>query len=130
MTKEDVIKSLLESAANNKDTAERNFEHKDYMWCLFIWHLAIEKVMKAKILKLDKEIPFVHDLVKLALIAEYKNTQGRKNDLEEITSYNIEARYEDEKRELYKKADIAYTVKWKTICHEIYNDLLREMENI
>ena len=75
-----------------------------YNWCLFMWHLAIEKVVKAYLAKQDKEIPYIHNLYKLLKYAgvDFNQTGTNEDDLNEISGYNIEARYEDYKYDFYK----------------------------
>lgn len=37
-----------------------------YDWSLFIWHIALEKMLKVKIMNKSKEVEFTHNLYKLA----------------------------------------------------------------
>ncbi|PIQ69852.1 DNA-binding protein, partial [Candidatus Shapirobacteria bacterium CG11_big_fil_rev_8_21_14_0_20_40_12] len=43
-------------------------------------------------------------------------TEEQKQDFKEITSYNIEARYDDIKLSFYKKATKEYALKWAKKC--------------
>ena len=56
-----------------------------------MWHLIIEKLLKAKIALLDKEIIYVHNLVRLAKLADIKLNKEQIKQLKEITTFNIEA---------------------------------------
>jgi len=51
MEKEERVKSWLESAGRNVVVAEDNFKMGHYDWCLFMWHLALEKLLKARLLR-------------------------------------------------------------------------------
>ena len=120
MEKEEIIDHWLQSAEDNSRIAEDLFKLSHFSWCLFMWHLAIEKVLKAIIVKLDKEVTYTHDLVKLAQNAEIDLSNDQINELEEIKSYNLEARYDDYKQEFYKKANKDYASTWSSKCKVLY----------
>lgn len=103
MTKKQIIRSLLLKAEKDIKTAKDLFKLGHYDWSLFIWHLSLEKILKAKIASLDKEIIYTHDLVRLAKKAEIPLNQKLIAQLNEITTFNIEARYDDYKLSFYKK---------------------------
>jgi Uncharacterized conserved protein related to C-terminal domain of eukaryotic chaperone, SACSIN len=120
MSKTQIIKSYIFKAEKDIETAKSLYRLKHFDWCLFIWHLAIEKILKAKIISLNKEIIFTHDLARLAKIAQIPLDSNLIEKLNEITTFNIEARYDDYKLSFYKKANQEYTKKWVKICEEIY----------
>jgi len=120
MTKKQVIGSLVFKSEKDIKTARDLWELKHYDWSLFIWHLAIEKILKAKIASLDKGIIFTHDLVRLAKKAEVPLGQELVAQLNEITTFNVEARYDDYKLSFYKRADKNYAEKWSKTCQKIY----------
>jgi len=115
-----MIKNWLLKAEKDVETAEDLYKSKHYDWCLFIWHLVIEKALKAKILSLNKPIIYVHDLKRLANETNIVFDQEQIINLNEITSFNLEARYDDYKLSFYKKANIDYAKKWTNICENIY----------
>jgi len=120
-----MIKNWLLKAENDIATANDLYKSKHYDWCLFIWHLAIEKALKAKISSLKKEYLYTHKLVKLAELAEFPINKKVLEQLREITSYNIEARYDDYKLSFYKKATKEYTSKWVIICEDIFKIIIK-----
>lgn len=109
------------SANDTKTIAEESYANKHFDWAFFQWHLAIEKLFKGIIAKTGK-IPLpVHDLAKLASIAGISLTSQQRNQLDEITSYNIDARYDDYKRNFYKKVTKKeYYEHWQNICKEVF----------
>lgn len=111
----------LKSAKEIKEIAEETYANNHVDWAFFQWHLAIEKLLKGIIAKTGK-IPLpVHDLAKLAAIAGISLTTQQRDYLDEITTYNIEARYDDYKRNFYKKViKKDYRETWHTICKEIF----------
>ncbi|EKD99518.1 MAG: HEPN protein [uncultured bacterium] len=119
MDKDDAVKHWLESAMDNLKLAEDLYKLGHNSWCLFMWHLTIEKTLKAIITQHGKDIPYTHDLEKLAKIAELDLTETMANELKEISSYNLEARYDDYKLKFYKKATKEYTLDWISKCQEV-----------
>lgn len=57
----------------------------------------------------------------LASDAELQLSEEQKRALKEITSFNIEARYNSFKREFYKKVTREFTKKWFRKAKEIYS---------
>ncbi len=127
MSNEQMIKNWLLKAEKDVETAEDLYKSKHYDWCLFIWHLAIEKVLKAKIMSLEKEYLFTHKLINLAKLAEYPIDKKTLEQLREITSFNIEARYDDYKLSFYKKATKEYASKWIIICNNFYKLIIKSI---
>ena len=64
MEKEKVIQYWRESAQRDLGAARDLIKLKHYNWALFIYHLAIEKLLKGQLVKSDKEIPAIHKLVR------------------------------------------------------------------
>ena len=109
----------LDSAKNDQEAAQKLFEVGKYDWCLFLWHLVIEKLLKAKLTKEGQEIPAIHDLKTLSKNTRLSFSPEEMTQLIEITSFNINARYDDYKRSFYHKADQEYAAKWSNICETI-----------
>ena len=116
-----LIKNWLLSAEENRQTAFDMYKLKHYGWSLFIFHLSIEKLLKAHLVKNDQEVIFTHKLVKLTKLAKIKYTKEQEKQLIEISEFNIEARYDIDKMKFYQKADKIYTTKWIKICENIFN---------
>lgn len=120
MDKKQIIDSLLFKSEKDIKTAKDLFKLGHYDWSLFIWHLAIEKILKATIISLDKKIIYTHDLIRLAKRAGIPLDQTLIAQLNEITTFNIEARYDDYKLTFFKKATKKYAQEWSKICQKIY----------
>lgn len=113
MTKDEAVKSWLESAERNLsaclDMAKSN--HRD--WALFIGQLALEKLLKGLITKkTDATLPFIHDLVKLSQLAGAETTEGQKGNLAKISRFHVAARYDEIKSQLYLEATPKFTKEW------------------
>ena len=110
MTKEEHIEYWLETAEEDWKTANHLFEKGDYSWCLFLCHLVIEKLLKGVYVQnIDKNVPYIHDLTKIAEKANIEIDDAKKVTLDTITTFNIVTRYNDYKRKFYEKCTKAYT---------------------
>lgn len=121
MNAQDLI-NLWESGADDAwKTAEILFKNKKYNHSLFFCHLALEKLLKGLIVERtgNHALP-IHNLEKLAGDAGLKFNQEQITDLKEITSWNLEARYENIKQEFYKKATKEFTALWFVKAKEYF----------
>ena len=108
--KNSLIKYWLTGADSDLIVAEHLFEKGDYHYCLFIGHLVLEKALKALYVKnVDINPPFKHSLPILAEKANLKLTEEQETFLEEVSDFNIEARYPDIKFSFYKKCSKEFT---------------------
>lgn len=113
MTQQESIRIWLNGSKDALDTAQKLLESKKYNHSLFFLHLAIEKALKATyIQKYDNAPPYTHDLVVLAEKCSIDITEELKMEFSEISGFNVSARYEDYKYQMYKKATKEYTDTW------------------
>lgn len=120
MSQGQIIAYWLKSAAESAQAAQNNFNNKHYDWAFFLWGLTIEKLLKGLIVK-QNHVPLpTHDLQKLAKMAQVILNDEHKKQFNEITSYCIDARYDDYKRAFYKKVNRKpYQDAWAKTCKEI-----------
>lgn len=98
------IKYWRESSSQDFKAAKALFDKKLYPHCLFFCHLSLEKLLKSFVMeKTGETAPYIHDLPRLAEIAEIKLDSEKLKILEEIFGFNIAGRYIEEKNEFYKK---------------------------
>ena len=103
----------IDSSDKDYKTMNHMFKTKDYNWSLFIGHLVIEKLLKALYVKVKEEhAVFSHDLLRIAEKAEIDLTEDQKDILDTLTTFNINARYDDFKTDFYKKCTPAFTEEW------------------
>lgn len=113
MKKEELVKYWLDASEIDYKAMENLFKSKDFVWSLFLGHLVIEKLLKALAAQNDREpILKIHDLNKLAKSAGLQLDELRKNLFDIVTSFNIEARYPDYKKEFYKKCNHGFTSEY------------------
>jgi len=105
MTREEIMKYWIESSEVDFRAMENLFTNGHYIWALFIGHLVIEKLLKAYHVKnVDISVPPIHDLTKIAEKANLPLSERQKDFLDEVTTFNIKARYPDYKNRFYRKA--------------------------
>jgi len=51
MTKDEIVKYWIEASEFDLRAMQNLFNSKDYVWCLFLGHLVIEKLIKKLLLK-------------------------------------------------------------------------------
>ena len=120
MGKIENVKAWVTSAEDNVSVAGDMYKLRHLNWSLFMWGLAVEKILKAYLLFNDIEVPYTHDLHKLYLLTNLKANEDLIRDLKEITTFNVNARYEETKYDLYKKATKEYTDKYVSRSEDIY----------
>ena len=112
MTKDELINYWINSSDDNYSSMLNIFNTGEYMWSLFIGHLVIEKLLKAYYVKnVDNEIPRTHDLLKIAMLANISLSESQQDILQKITLFNIESRYEEHKKDFYKKCTREFAEK-------------------
>lgn len=78
------------------DAARDLLRQKHYRHSMFFAHLAIEKILKAHVVKKTKRMPpKIHNLARLAEIAELKLDEARTRILLEFDVYQLAGRYPD-----------------------------------
>ncbi len=108
----DLMNYWIESSDEDYDTMMYMKAGKKNTWCLFMGHLVIEKLLKALYAKNNKNAPYApksHDLLHLAEKTELKLTDRQEDLLDTITRFNMNARYDDYKKEFYLKCTDEYT---------------------
>ena len=124
------IKYWLESSQKDFQVAQNLFSLKHYPQCLFFCHLSIEKLLKAIVIKVNrKHPPYIHDLRKLAKLANLDLSPKHEQILDTIFSFNIAGRYADAKFKFYKKYNKkGYTQKYLKITKELLLWLKKEFQ--
>ncbi|MEK6651386.1 MAG: HEPN domain-containing protein [Nitrospirota bacterium] len=129
MTRDEIIDYWLTSAKKDYKAMGVLFRNGHYIWALFLGHLVIEKTLKAAYVKhISANIPYTHDLVKIAEKAKLELTELQKNLLDEITTFNIKARYPDFKGRFYKKATRKFTERYIVKIKELRKWLIQKIK--
>ena len=107
---EKTVSYWLESAKYDLETAESLFQTRKYPYALFFGHLAMEKLLKALVVRETGEhAPYTHSLPLLAskLTLKIPEEIGRK--LAGFMEFYFEARYPEEQKKFYKKCTRGFT---------------------
>ncbi len=117
---QNVVNHWISNSDKDFETMNHLFETKDFHWSLFIGHLVIEKLLKAKVAKETKNHPpFSHDLRRLAKFPGLDFTEIHLLWLDTITSFNLNARYDNYKHEFYLKCTPVFTAVWIKNINEL-----------
>ncbi len=108
-----IVQHWLDSADKNQETMTHLVDSKDYSWSLFLGHLVIEKTLKALYVKrLKQHAIFTHDLLRLANKIDLELSEDFEEWLDEITTFNLNARYDNYKQDFYKRCTKDFTDTW------------------
>jgi HEPN domain-containing protein len=108
-----IVKHWTETSDDDFNTMLALFRSKTYNWALFMGHIAIEKLLKAYFVKQNGEhAPFTHNLYRLAELSGMEISEEYADWLFKITTFNINARYDDYKKEFYKICTVDFTKEW------------------
>ncbi len=92
---------------------------------LFFAHLALEKLLKAHVCHRKQEIaPRIHNLVRLAQIAELELDTDRLDVLAEMNEFNIEGRYP---LNFISEPTIEETTEYMQKTSEVFQWLIRQL---
>ncbi len=128
MKTNEMIIHWLEGAKDDLKTAKSLFASKRYHHCLFFCHLFVEKTIKALVVKkINRQTPYGHNLVRLAELSGIEFSEEQLDLLAEITSFNIEARYNDYKHRFFKKATKKYAERYFREAKGIYLWLAKKL---
>jgi len=104
MNKQENTEFWINSSEDNYKSMMNMFKAREYMWSLFIGHLVVEKLLKAYHVKMiGNEVPRTHDLLKLAINAGIDLDEIKKDELQYITLFNIETRYDEYRKDFHAK---------------------------
>jgi HEPN domain-containing protein len=110
---ERVYTHWLEMSDKDFETMRHLHQSGDMHWALFMGHLVLEKLLKACVVKKTNNIaPLTHDLSRLAGITTFRFSEEQLDWLDAITTFNINARYDDYKQAFYKKCTPEFTSHW------------------
>jgi HEPN domain-containing protein len=117
---EDDLENIKKIVQHWKDTSEKDYQtmqnllkSEDYSWAMFLGHLVLEKLLKAHYVKnIKKHALFTHDLLRLATKAELEINEETEEWLDEISTFNINARYDSYKQDFYKLCTREFANLW------------------
>jgi HEPN domain-containing protein len=120
----DKVAYWLDIAVYDIDTAEAMYQTARWLYVAFMCHQAIEKTLKAYwSAKREDEPPYTHNHMRLAEGCGLYDLMSdeQKDFLDEVTNYNIEARYPEDKDALYRRLS-------KQACRHIIDETKQMMQ--
>jgi HEPN domain-containing protein len=115
MMKFDINKTVsywFNGAKYDLSVANAMSKSKKYPYALFMGHLALEKLLKALVVKYTKaHAPLSHSLPYLAERSGVEIPEEILIKLREFMEFHFEARYPDETKAFYKKCTSTYTAR-------------------
>lgn len=110
---EKIVKHWMDTSDEDFQTMLDLYASKSYSWSLFLGHISIEKLLKAYYVnKNKKHAPHTHNLYRLAELSDLELTDEQADMLDKITSFNLNARYDDYKRAFYSMCTPEFTSEW------------------
>lgn len=108
-----IVKHWIETSDDDFNTMLTLYNSKSYGWSLFLGHISTEKLLKALYVKrFEEHAPFTHNLYRLGELIGLDMSEKFSDWLDEITSFNLNARYDDYKKEFYQLCTPDYTQNW------------------
>ena len=127
---EKTISYWLESAAYDLETGKTLLRSKRYPYALFFGHLAIEKLLKALVVKKSGDhAPFSHSLVVLSIKSALEIPEAITDQLAEFMEFHTEARYPDAKMDFYQKCTKEFSQEKFREIKKVYTWLRKKSEN-
>jgi HEPN domain-containing protein len=116
------IEYWKKSALNDFRIAKDMCKMKHYDACLFYCHLSVEKMIKGLVAAKTRETPpKIHDLIRLAAIADIKKLCSKEQlqELSIMTRFHIAGRYSGVKLDFYKIATKPRADKYLKISEDL-----------
>jgi HEPN domain-containing protein len=111
--KEKMIRHWIESSDNDFNTMIDLYKTKHNNWALFMGHLVIEKLLKSLYIKKKGDFPpMIHDLRRICEKAEIELHHSMQLNLDSISRFNINARYDDYKQSFFNLCTDSFTSEW------------------
>jgi len=108
-----IVKYWIDSSQQNYNTMNNLLKSKDYSWALFIGHLVLEKLLKAHYVKKKQTHAFyTHDLLRLSRKMDLMMPDDYVEWLDEISTFNLNARYDNYKQNFYRRCTKEFTMEW------------------
>lgn len=102
----EVVEEWMKQAAYDLGTAEAMFEAARYIYCVFMCHLSIEKVLKAHYIKrLKMQPPKTHDLIYLCEKAKIHLPKAELIFIDKLNALSVPTRYPDSLNRILKQYD-------------------------
>ena len=108
-----IVKHWIDTSDNDFEAMLTLFGSKIYHWALFMGHISVEKLLKAYFVKKNQNhAPYTHNLYRLAELGGLEISEEYAEWLFKITTFDLNARYDDYKKEFYSMCTADFTKEW------------------
>jgi len=123
-----IIKHWIDTSEKDYITMRHLLKSGDYSWAMFMGHLVLEKLIKAHYVKSQrKHALFTHDLLRLSTNAGLKFNEETEEWLDEISTFNINARYDNYKQDFYNLCTREFANLWSERIEKLRSWLINEL---
>lgn len=123
-----IVQHWIDASEKDFQTMQNLLKSGDYSWAMFLGHLVLEKLLKAHVVKNQKKHAlFTHDLLRLATKAELIFNDEIEEWLDDISTFNINARYDNYKQDFYKLCTKDFANLWSERIERIRQWLIKEL---
>lgn len=110
---EKIVQHWMDTSEKDYQTMRNLIKSGDFSWAMFLGHLVLEKLLKAHYVKNNrKHAIFTHDLLRLATLAGLELNEETEEWLDEISTFNINARYDSYKKDFYQLCTKEFANLW------------------
>jgi len=121
------VKNWLDSAEYDMETAQHMLNTGRYIYTVFMCHLALEKVLKAKVESvMGKTPPRTHDLERLFQLADLPPDEPKNNIIAELSGLSIVTRYPEDFQQIKK----AFTKEKTTVMFNNTNEVFQWIKKL
>jgi HEPN domain-containing protein len=126
---EKTINYWQEIAAYDIETGKTLLQAGRYPYALFFGHLALEKTLKALVVKAtENHAPFTHSLIRLASLTGIDVPEEILDHLAECTEFHQESRYPGERKNFYNKCTDEFAHSKFSEMEKIHKWLIQKLE--
>jgi HEPN domain-containing protein len=128
--KETLIQYWVHASELDIDAGQQLLNCEKFPHALFFGHFALEKMLKALYVKIVEDYPpKTHNLLMLIKNLKLEVSPETEKHLVVINSFNMEARYPDEKFEFYKRCTAHFSGHYFEIIKEILEWLKQKLQS-
>lgn len=126
---EKTVQYWFESAEYDMSVVDALYQTGKYPYALFIGHLALEKMLKAMVVKSTrKHAPYTHSLTLLASQLSFQIPQKTVKKLARFMEFYFEARYPDEQKNFYQKCTNEFAKEKLQEIREVFTWLKEKLQ--
>lgn len=115
------VKNWLDSALYDLETAEQMYESGRYIYTIFVGHLALEKILKAKVQEVTGRLPpKTHNLRYLVKLSSLEVPENMFEFLSKLSDVSIPTRYPENFEELVEAYDKRVVRKYADKTKEVF----------